>query len=291
MTSFSRFNFETAFLRYARWASIVFFASITIFPLFYLLAMSFKPVAEVVKNPGNPMPSWSDISNFDAYRAVFRAREDGGHGFLLFIRNSAIVSLVTVSLTLAVGILAAYAAARLNFFGKRAVSAGILMVYLFPTVVVAIPLFVMLSKVKLRGSLFALMIVYLAQALPITIYMLRNYFATIPKDLEEAAMIDGLSRFGVIRKVVIPLAAPSIAATGLYVFMIAWNEFLFAMLFVLDKPDLWTISLGVQQLDSSEVPRTVLMAGSVVITIPVIMLFGLAERFMTEGLTAGSVKG
>ncbi|MCP4961989.1 MAG: carbohydrate ABC transporter permease, partial [Actinomycetia bacterium] len=96
---------------------------------------------------------------------------------------------------------------------------------------------------------------------------------------------------GVLRRVTIPLSAPAIAATGLYIFMIAWNEFLFAMLFVQSEPNLWTISLGVQQLDSTEVPRTVLMAGSVVISLPVIVLFFLAERFMTEGLTVGSVKG
>ncbi|MCP3973018.1 MAG: carbohydrate ABC transporter permease, partial [bacterium] len=193
--------------------------------------------------------------------------------------------------TLIVGTLAGYAAARLNFFGKRAVSVGILVVYLFPALIVAIPLFVLFSQLGLRGTLWALMIVYLTQALPITMYMLRNYFETVPVDIEEAAMIDGLSRLGVLRRVTIPLSAPAIAATGLYIFMIAWNEFLFAMLFVQSEPNLWTISLGVQQLDSTEVPRTVLMAGSVVISLPVILLFFLAERFMTEGLTVGSVKG
>ena len=104
-------------------------------------------------------------------------------------------------------------------------------------------------------------------------------------------MVDGLSRFGVIRKITIPLAAPAIAAVGLYVFMIAWNEFLYALLFVLERRDLWTLSLGLQQLDDQEVPKTVLMAGSVIISIPVILLFFLAERWLREGLTAGGVKG
>jgi multiple sugar transport system permease protein len=121
--------------------------------------------------------------------------------------------------------------------------------------------------------------------------MLRNYFNAIPVELEEAALVDGLSRMGVIRKVTIPLAAPAIAAVGLYVFMIAWNEFLYALLFVLERRDLWTLSLGVQQLDNQEVPKTVLMAGSVIISLPVIFLFFAAERFLREGLTAGGVKG
>jgi multiple sugar transport system permease protein len=143
----------------------------------------------------------------------------------------------------------------------------------------------------LRGSLYGLIIVYLASTLPVTLYMLRNYFQNIPEELEEAALVDGMSRFGVIRKITIPLAAPAIAAVALYVFMIAWNEFLYALLFILEKRDLWTLSLGVQQLDSQEVPTTVLMAGSVIISIPVIFLFFIAEKFLTEGLTAGGVKG
>ena len=110
-------------------------------------------------------------------------------------------------------------------------------------------------------------------------------------ELEEAALVDGLSRWGVIWKVTIPLAAPAIAAVALFVFMIAWNEFLYAFLFILEKPDLWTLSLGLQQLDNQEVPKTMLMAGSVIISIPVIILFFVAERFLTEGLTAGGVKG
>ena len=132
---------------------------------------------------------------------------------------------------------------------------------------------------------------YVAQTIPVALYMLRSYFQTVPASLEEAGLIDGLSRFGVIRRITLPLSAPAIAAVALYVFMIAWNEFLFAFLFVLDQPDLWTLPLSVQQLDTTEVPKTLLMAGSVIITLPVIVLFFLAERFLTEGLTAGGVKG
>jgi multiple sugar transport system permease protein len=121
--------------------------------------------------------------------------------------------------------------------------------------------------------------------------MLRSYFQTVPVSLEEAGLIDGLSRWGVIRRVTLPLSAPAIASVALYVFMIAWNEFLFALLFVSDNRELWTLSLGVNQLDTTEVPRTLLMAGAVIITVPVIILFFIAERYLTEGLAAGGVKG
>jgi len=274
-----------------KWFSVAFFVVISLFPLVYMVALSFKPIQELLLDPARWWPTLEQVLSFETYRAVLRPVDQGGQGFLVFIRNSSFVAISTVLLTLAVGILAAYSAARLNFFGKRAVSIGIILIYLFPVIVVAIPLFVMFSRIGLRGSLYGLIVVYLASTLPVTLYMLRNYFQNIPEELEEAALVDGMSRFGVIRKITIPLAAPAIAAVALYVFMIAWNEFLYALLFILEKRDLWTLSLGVQQLDSQEVPTTVLMAGSVIISIPVIFLFFIAEKFLTEGLTAGGVKG
>jgi len=274
-----------------KWVSVVFFVVICVFPLVYMVALSFKPIQELLLNPAKWWPTLEQVLSFETYKTVLRPVDQGGQGFLTFIRNSTIVAVSTVILTLAVGILAAYSAARLNFFGKRSISFGILMIYLFPIVVIAIPLFVMFSRIGLRGSLYGLVIVYLASTLPVALFMLRNYFYSIPEELEEAGMVDGLSRLGVIRRITIPLAAPAIAAVALYVFMIAWNEFLYALLFVLEKRELWTLSLGVQQLDNQEVPKTVLMAGSVIITIPVIFLFFIAERFLTEGLTAGGVKG
>ena len=194
-------------------------------------------------------------------------------------------------ITTGLAILGAYAVARLRFRGSKVVTGLILLVYLFPAVVLAIPLFVLFSKLSLRSSLLGLVIVYLAQTLPVALYMLRSYFQTVPVSLEEAGLIDGLSRAGVIRKITLPLSAPAIASVALYVFMIAWNEFLFALLFVIEKRELWTLSLGVNQLNSTEVPLTLLMAGSVIITVPVIILFFVAERFLTEGLAAGGVKG
>jgi multiple sugar transport system permease protein len=287
----TRAEFEERFFGTLKWLSVAFFVIIAVFPLVYMVSLSFKPIQDLLLDPGKFWPSFDQVSGFESYKAVLRPTSEGGRGFLVFIRNSAIVATVTVILTISVGILAAYAVARLNFLGKRSMSFSILLVYLFPAVIIAIPLFVMFSRVGIRGSLFGLMIVYLAATLPVTMYMLRGHFQSIPLELEEAALVDGLSRWGVIWKVTIPLAAPAIAAVALFVFMIAWNEFLYAFLFVLESPDLWTLSLGLQQLDNQEVPKTMLMAGSVIISIPVIILFFVAERFLTEGLTAGGVKG
>ncbi len=287
----SRAIIEERIFGFLKWASVAFFVVITAFPLLYMVALSFKPISLLLREPGNPIPSWEDIAGLETYRDVLRSVEQGGQGFLTFIRNSSLVSVATVLITVTLAILAAYAAARLTFAGKRAVSWGILLVYLFPAVVLAIPLFVLFSRLGIRSSLASIIIVYLAQTLPVALYMLRSYFQTIPASLEEAGLIDGASHMGVMRRITLPLAAPAIAAVALYVFMIAWNEFLFAFLFLVEERGLWTLSLGVQQLNTTEVPKTMLMAGSVIISLPVIVLFFLAERFLTEGLTAGGVKG
>ena len=287
----TRAAFEERLFGILKWFSVVFFAVIALFPLLYMLALSFKPIQDLLLNPAKWWPTIDQIWGFETYRAVLRPVDQGGFGFLVFIRNSSIVAVSTVILTLSVGILAAYSVARVNFFGRKTVSIGMILVYMFPVVIVAIPLFVMFSRMGLRDSLYGLIIVYLASTLPVTLYMLRGYFQSIPVELEEAGRVDGLSRLGVIRKITIPLAAPAIAAVALYVFMIAWNEFLYALLFVLEKRELWTLSLGVNQLNNQEVPKTMLMAGSVIISLPIIVLFFAAERFLTEGLTSGGVKG
>jgi multiple sugar transport system permease protein len=274
-----------------RWLSIAFFAAITLFPLLYMISLAFRDISSVLLDPTRFLPSWEEISGLDTFREVILPVDQGGQGFLRFIRNSGIVAVASVVVTVAIGTLAAYAAARLNFFGKRQISALIVLVYLFPAIVLAIPLFVLFTKLGIRTSLFGLTVVYLAQTIPVALYMLRSYFLTIPRELEESAFMDGASRLKAIRHITLPLAAPALASVSLYVFMIAWNEFLYALLFLTEDRSLWTLSLGLQQLDTAEVPGTVLMAGSVIISLPIIVFFFLAERFLTEGLTAGGVKG
>jgi multiple sugar transport system permease protein len=287
----SRDETETKVLNVLKWASIVLFVVITAFPLIYMVGLSFKPISELLREPANFLPDLEDVIGLDTYRQVFVEQ-----GFGRFIVNSLIVTLGATFFTVTASIFAAYAMVRLRFRGKTVVTGTVLVVYLFPAIIIAIPLFVLFSRltvgdVALRSTLAGLIIVYLAQTIPVALYMLRSQFLSIPVALEEAGMIDGLSRIGVIRRITLPLAAPAIAAVSLYVFMIAWNEFLFALLFLVDQPALWTLPLGLQQLDSTEVPKTVLMAGSVVMSLPIILLFFLAERFLTEGLTAGGVKG
>jgi multiple sugar transport system permease protein len=285
-----RYHFEVAALRVLRPLGIAFFVLVALFPFYYMVLLSMREISQVIESPGQIWIGLSEITSA-AYERVLKPTSEGGEGFVRFLINSALLGLGTVFVTLVASILGAYAVSRLEFFGKRTVHFLFLSVYLFPPILLAIPLFVAFSKLGLRGELWVLVFVYVAQTLPVCVYMLRNYFESVPVSLEEAAEVDGATRLQIIRKVTLPLAVPAIAATGLYVFMIAWNEFLFALLFLVEERPNWTVSLGVSQLTNIETPATTLMAGSVILTVPIIVLFLFAERLMTEGLTRGAEKG
>ncbi len=262
-----------------------------VFPFYYMVVLSFRPLDAVLQDPGALWPKLSEI-NLSTYTSVLKPVDDGGQGFLAFLRNSLGVSLGTVVLTLLVSLPGAYAVSRLEFFGRRQIGAVFLGVYFFPAILLAIPLFAFYSQIGLRGSLIGLMIVYVAQTAAVSIYTLRNYFDTIPASLEEAAAVDGCTRLQAMRLVSLSLAMPAIVSNALFIFMIAWNEFLFALLFLVEDRDRWTVSLGLSQLSGSiEVPTTVLMAGSVILTLPIVVLFFFSERWLAGGLTAGAEKG
>ncbi|MFD4987366.1 carbohydrate ABC transporter permease [Streptomyces sp. NPDC058374] len=287
----TRTQFEEGLFGVLRWVVIAFLVLITVVPFYYMLLLSVKPIDALLLDPGRLWISAKEFT-FATYENVLKPASEGGQGFLSLLLNSTLVAIATVLLTLAAAVPGAYAVSRLKFFGGRQVSVVFLAVYLFPATLLAVPLFVMFAKMGLSGSLVGLAVVYIAQTVPVSIYMLKNYFVTIPHSIEEAAAIDGASRLQTVRKIILPLALPTLMATGLYVFMIAWNEFLFALLFLAADPDKWTVSLGLQQLAGGiEVSKTVLMAGSVVLTLPVVALFFAAERLLTEGLTAGADKG
>jgi multiple sugar transport system permease protein len=283
----SREKVEMRIGRVLKWLFIALFLIMTAFPFYWMLNLSVRNIGDVLQNPTRLIPTGEQLANWwEAYEAVlvdFR--------FTTYIANSLFVSLTTVALTLLLAVPGAYAVTRLNFRLKPLMSWGILLVYMFPGIVIGIPLFVVYSQLGIRGSLPAIIVVYMSGTLPVALYMLRSYFQTIPAELEEAALIDGCSYLRTIWRIVLPLSIPAVASVGLYTFMIAWNEILFAILFLTETPLSWTLPLGLRMLDTQEVPRTYLMAGSVIITIPIIILFFFFERFLTRGLTAGAVKG
>jgi len=287
----TRDTVETAVFKVLRWLVIASFVLACLFPFYYMVLLSLRSIQQLLLEPGRLLPSRSELT-VSTYTAVLKSVNAGGQGFLTLMRNSGIIAVLTVLVTLLVSIPGSYAVSRLRFAGRRQVHFLFLAVYLFPSIVLAIPLFVLFTRIGLRGSLVGLVIVYISQTVPVAVYMLRNYFETIPRSLEEAAAVDGCSRLRILWSVSLPLAKPAIMATSLYVFMIAWNEYLFALLFLVENRERWTVSLGLAQLSGSiEIPTTVLMAGSVILTLPILILFFLSERLLTEGLTAGAEKG
>jgi multiple sugar transport system permease protein len=282
---------EERVLGVLRWIAIGLFLVATIFPFLYMVMLSLRSLERVARDPGALIPPLEDLT-FDAYPDALRPVAEGGQGFILFIANSAIVAVLAVVISIGLAVPGAYAISRLRFGGRRHVSVLFLSIYLFPAILLAIPLFVFFSRLGLRGNLVGLLLVYAATAIPITIHMLRSYFETIPEGLEEAAQVEGCTRLGVIRHITLPLATPAIMSSGLFVFMVAWNEFLFALLFLVDSRERWTVSLALSQLAGSiEVPTTVLMAGAVILTLPIVVLFFVTERYLVGGLTAGAEKG
>ena len=291
MSGVTRDNVERRVFGVLRPVIIVLLLVVCLFPFYYMALLSFRPLDAVLQDPGALWPQAGEI-DLGTYKEVLTSTESGGQGFLTFIRNSAVVAVGTVVLSLLVAIPGAYAVSRLDFFGRRQVSAVFLGVYFFPAILLAIPLFVFFTRIGQRGTLSGLVVVYISQVAAVSIYMLRNYFDTIPPSIEEAAAIDGCTRLQAMRHISLPLALPAIASNALFVFMIAWNEFLFALLFLVENRSKWTVSLGLSQLSGSiEVPTTVLMAGSVILTVPIIVLFFLSERWLAGGLTAGAEKG
>lgn len=287
----SRYAIETAIVKWGRRVTIFALVLVTTLPFYYMVLLSFRPIESLLLDPGALFMSLDQIT-FDTYAKVLKPTEEGGNGFVQLLWNSLLVSLATVIVGLVVSISGAYAVSRLAFKGRKQISAFFYAIYLSPPLVMAIPLFVIFSRLGIRQSLLGLMLVYIALTIPVAIFMLRGYFATIPKSLEEAALLDGCTYPQILRKIILPLILPSVMATGLYIFMIAWNEFLFALLFLVTSRENWTVSLGLSQLSGSlEVPTTVLMAGSVILTVPVVVLFFFAERLLVDGLTAGAEKG
>ncbi|RPF27017.1 carbohydrate ABC transporter permease [Georgenia muralis] len=287
----SRLSVERRTFGVLRWVTIVVLTLASVFPFYYMAMMSFVPIEQLLLHPGRVFVPVEELTT-QTYSSVLAPTSEGGQGFARFMRNSAFVSFVTTLLTLVVVVPAAYAVSRMTFRGRNQVNSTYFAVYLFPAIILAIPLFVGLSALGIRQSHVGLVLVYVALTIPVSIHMLRNYFNTIPVTIEEAARVDGANRFQIMWLITLPLARPTIMSTALYIFMIAWNEFLFALLFLTAEPPLWTVSLGLSQLASGiEVPKTILMAGSVLLTVPIIILYSIAERALTEGLTSGADKG
>jgi multiple sugar transport system permease protein len=211
--------------------------------------------------------------------------------FVAWYGNSATVAIASTLLATAVGTIGAYALARLRFFGRGFLASATLITYLVPPSILFIPLYAQMRNLGLANSLGGLIAAYPSFTVPFVTWLLMGYFESIPEELEEAAMIDGATRFGAFTRVVLPLAAPGVLAAALYAFTQAWNEFLYALVFITDGR-LRTLPVGLASFITGDVYGWgYLMAGAVLTTLPVIAAYIYLQKYMVEGLTAGGVKG
>ncbi|MBT3315954.1 MAG: carbohydrate ABC transporter permease [Anaerolineae bacterium] len=274
--------------------TLIFFLSGILFPFYWMVSSSFKSRAEI----GGREPVYIPAEfRLDAYQELFDPDNESYQNFGQNIINTFMVALPTTLIAVILSTLGAYAIARLKFKGKEALLNSILMIYLFPGVLLIIPLFAMLAQAgdrmgfNVQDNLGVLIFTYLAQTLPVALYMLTNYFRTIPDEIEQAGLIDGCSRFEIIWRITLPLAIPALVSVSIYTFMIAWNEFLYALVFLNDHA-MFTMPIKINTIFNDPSPRPhVVMAASTIMTIPIVTLFLAMERFLTEGLTAGGVKG
>lgn len=274
--------------------SMIIFWTTIIFPFYWMVSSSFKTGAEIAGRKPTFVPG---ALRWDAYQELFNPLWDHFQNFSVNVLNSILIAIPTALIAVILAMLGAYAIARLRFKGKDFMLNSILMIYLFPGILLIIPLFAMLAQIGLwlgfdvQDNLAILVFTYLAQTLPVALYMLANYFRTIPDEIEQAALIDGCTRFEVIWRITMPLSVPALVSVGIYTFMIAWNEFLYALVFLNDRA-FFTMPIKINAIFNDPSPRMqVVMAASVVISLPVMILFLAMERYLAEGLSAGGVKG
>ncbi len=268
-------------------AGLSFYLIIVIFPFYWLAFSSLKVLTDLFV-PDKLFPWQTTLTTFNYEFAATKAYPS----LISLFLNSLYISIISVLLTLIISTLGAYAVARMKFHGKAVVTNSILLIYTFPGIIMIIPIFVLASKLGLAANVTGLIIAYLAQTVPVALYMLAGYFQTIPAEIEEAALIDGCSRFEIISKITLPLSLPAIASISLFVFMIVWNEYLFARTFLLgSSSDQFTLAIGLARKSAHLADFGSYLASAMILLTPVIILYLLAERYMVKGLTAGAVKG
>ncbi|PGL67456.1 carbohydrate ABC transporter permease [Bacillus sp. AFS055030] len=264
---------------------LILILGIMLFPFFIMLMTSLKSSKEAIATNPTLLPH---VWTFQHYIDIFNPTI---FPYLNYFKNSLIVSLIAASLSVVLGILGAYALSKLKFKGRVTINASFYTVYMFSGILLVVPLFKIISGFGLYDTKMALIITMIVQTLPTAIFMLRSYFDTIPEDLEEAAMIDGLSRLKIIFYIIIPLSISGIVSVFVYAFMIAWNDYLFASIF-LSSSENFTLPIGLNTLFST--PDYVwgrMMAASLVTALPVVVMYAISEHFIKGNLTEGGVKG
>ncbi len=264
------------------YGTLIAVVAMILFPIYWMVITSLKLPREIYR-----MPSlWPQVFTLQHYNTLIETKN-----FLVNIRNSLIVSSAVTAISLLISSLAAYSMVRFRYKFKSVFGRLILFAYLTPTSLLFIPLSILMARLGLGNSLHGLILVYLTFSLPLSTWLLQGYFRGVPRDLEEQGMIDGLSRMGALFRIMLPLSLPGLAAVAIFTFTGAWNELLLALVLTTSE-SIRTAPLGlIYLINNDTLPWGPLMAGAVLSSVPLMVLFFLAQRFMVQGMTAGSVKG
>lgn len=278
--------------RLTRWHVMgwVFLAVLLIFavaPMIWMLITSFKSQFAALKYPPEFIPQ---NPNLEQYERLLSPKNDVGRQFLRYMLNSIFVSTATTIFGVAVAVPAAYAFARFKFPGRQALFFSVLFRNMFPAVVFLMPLFIMMRWMGLVNTYSSLIITYLTFGLPLSIWLLKGFYDNIPVELEQAARMDGCTRFQAFYMVVMPLSAPGIIATAIYSFITAWNEYVYALTFLNDDEKL-TLPVGLQRFFTEYATNWPgLMAASFIMSVPVVVMFLVLQKYFVRALTEGAVK-
>lgn len=267
----------------ARGIAMTFMLIFVLFPFYWILITAFKGNLQIGQREGI---FWPQPWTFEQFNRLFVEQP-----FFVWFQNSAIVSLTTTALAVFIAALSGYALARLRFWGAQTMTTLLLITYLLPGALMFIPLYVILADLGVINTRWALILTYPTGMIPFATWLLMGYYRAIPEELEHAAMVDGATRMQAFLRITLPLAAPALLAVTLFAFTNAWKEFLFAFVFI-SSERLMTLPVGLAQTIFGDVyPWGMLMAASLIISIPVVIFYMYGQRFMVAGLTAGSVKG
>lgn len=280
-----RLSFLTKYLlrRAALYVVVTTVMVIFMFPFWWMVASSLKPDPELFTFPPKLFPTTPVVRHYEDLLMLWP--------FFDWSLNSIKVALTVAFSTICFATFGGYSVSRLRFRGKEATRILILFSYLFPGILLVVPLFTLISKLRLHDTHYALMLTYHVYTVPFSIYFLAAFFDGVPEELEEQAMVDGATRLGAFLRVILPLAAPGITACAIYAFIVAYSEFLFAFVF-LSTDEVFTLPAGLALLAvRSDIPWGQLMAASTLVSIPAILLFLLIQKYFIAGLTAGAIKG
>lgn len=261
---------------------------IVLYPVLWVIMMAITP-NEIAGVSSSLIPQQVTFDNF--IDVVSRVDDYGNHLFLHQLKNSVLVAAITTALGVLLACTAAYGFSRLNFVGRQLGLQAFLVTQMFPGVVMTIPLYILLGKLGLLNSIVGLVLVYSVSALPFCVWNLKGYFDTIPKELEEAAIVDGASRIRIFVTIVLPLARPAIAITALFSFMTAWNEFILAAT-LMNSELAYTLPVALKQyVGAQSVQYGLFAAGAIIVSVPIMAPFFALQKHLVGGLTAGGVKG